>query len=390
MARPTSFQSITSLFCSLFTDSSSAFTHSTVVKLLTTPFYHKLLSENDPSVSFHLMWHCCNDKCYNQLSDWSLLIFPLPKSFTTTASLYLEMLLSLNAVSSLSSLLEGFSALDYHCMFFFSFFFFSVLFLFLFLSGFPFLCHVANFINLYMHYSRSYSKILLFKKYLDLIHLFYFKCGNLPLFVKYIFLYLFFLLVLPIMWDCLRFLLVGVLLKPFTPYFGFLHPCFPCIGALLTPFPTFIKTPSSKSPLSIEVLANLPSTATDEQVLSLFTSEFADLLPYFLHFHSLCTTSIPSLFLVDPFSEMPSLYAVVGVSVIFLLKAQPMLILSCISFIFVILLGISIAYIAYHSLFEGEPSFIGGNYAQYLLEAPSHILTSSYYGLPNLYKDHWE
>ena len=90
-----------------------------------------------------------------------------------------------------------------------------------------------------MHYSRSYSEILLFKKYLDLICLFYFKCGNLSLFVQYISPYLFFLLVLPIMWDCLCFLLVSVLLKPSTPYFEFLHPCFLCIGALLTPFPTF-------------------------------------------------------------------------------------------------------------------------------------------------------
>ena len=58
------------------------------------------------------------------------------------------------------------------------FFFFLVLFLFLFLSGFPFLHHVTDFINLYMHYSCFYSKILLFKKYLNLVHLFYFKHRN--------------------------------------------------------------------------------------------------------------------------------------------------------------------------------------------------------------------
>ena len=130
MARPTSFQSITFLFCSSFTDSFSAFTYSTVVKLLTTPFYHNLSFENDSSVSFHLMQHCYNDKHYNQLSDWSLLIIPLLKSFTMTASLYLEMLLFSNAVPFLSSLLEGFSTLslsDYHCMFFFFFFFSSFL-----------------------------------------------------------------------------------------------------------------------------------------------------------------------------------------------------------------------------------------------------------------------
>ena len=127
MARPTSFQSITSLFHSSFMDSFSASTHSAVVRLLTTPFYHKLSSKDDPSVSFHLMWHCHDDKCYNQLSDWSLPILPLPKLFTTTASLYLKMLLFSNAVPFLSSLLEGFSTLslsDYHCMFFFFFFFF--------------------------------------------------------------------------------------------------------------------------------------------------------------------------------------------------------------------------------------------------------------------------
>ena len=83
------------------------------------------------------------------------------------------------------------------------------------------------------------SKIPLFKKYLDLVHLFYFKHGNFPLFVEYISPYFFFFSVLPIMWDCLCFLLVSVLLKPSMPYFEFLHPCFLCIGALLTPFPTF-------------------------------------------------------------------------------------------------------------------------------------------------------
>jgi len=154
-----------------------------------------------------------------------------------------------------------------------------------------------------MHYSCSYSKIPLFKKYLDFVHLFYFKCSNLPLFVEYIFPYFFFLSVLPIVWDHLRFLLVSVFLKPSTPYFGFLHPCFPCIGALLTPFPTFIETPSLESLLLIEVLANLPSAATNEQVLSLFTGEFADLLPYFLHFHSPCTTLIPFLFLANSFLD---------------------------------------------------------------------------------------
>jgi len=51
---------------------------------------------------------------------------------------------------------------------------------------------------------------------------------------------------------------------------------------------------------------------------------------------------------------------------------------------------LNIAYIAYYSLSKGEPSSIGGNYAQYLLEAPSHILTSSYYSLLNLYNNHWE
>jgi len=77
-----------------------------------------------------------------------------------------------------------------------------------------------------------------------------------PLFVKYIFPYLFFLLVLFIVWDHLCFLLVSVLLKPFIPYFGFLHPCFSCIEALLTSFPTFIEIPFLESPLLIKVLTH--------------------------------------------------------------------------------------------------------------------------------------
>jgi len=274
------------------------------------------------------------------------------------------------------------------------------LFLFLFLLGFPFLHHVADFINLYIYYSHSYSKILLFKKYLNFVHLFYFKHSNLSLFVEYIFLYLFFLLVLPIMWDCLHFLLVGVLLKPFTLYFGFLHPCFPCIGALLTPFPTFMETPSSKSPLPIEVLVNLPFAATNEQVLSLFMSEFANLLSYFLHFHSPCTTPIPSLFLANPFSDpIPFLdrnaqFACCGWGFCHFPAES-----TTYAYPFMYLFHLcdpvghkqlNIAYIAYHSLSKGEPSSIGGNYAQYLLEALFHILTSSYYGLPNFYKDYWE
>ena len=251
-----------------------------------------------------------------------------------------------------------------------------------------------------MHYSRSYSEILLFKKYLDLICLFYFKCGNLSLFVQYISPYLFFLLVLPIMWDCLCFLLVSVLLKPSMPYFEFLHPCFLCIGALLTPFPTFMEIPFLESPFLIKVLANLPSVATNKQVLSLFTSEFANLLPYFLHFHSLCTTLIPSLFLADPFSDP-----------ILLLDRDTQF--ACYNwgfchfptgsttytYLFMYFFHLcdpvghkqlNIAYIAYHSLSEGEPSSIGSNYAQYLFEASSCILTFSYYSVPNLYKDHWE
>jgi len=218
-----------------------------------------------------------------------------------------------------------------------------------------------------------------------------------PLFVEYIFPYLFFLSVLPIMWDCLHFLLVSVLLKPFTPYFEFLHPCFPCIGALLTPFPTFIKTPSLKSPLLIKVLTNLPFAATDEQVLSLFTGEFADLLPYFLYFHSLCTISIPSLFLADSFLDpVPPLDGNAQFASCtwgfrhFPAESAIYAYLFMYFFHFCDLVGhkqLNIAYITYHSLFEGEPSFIGGNYAQYL-EAPFYILTSSYYSLLELYNDY--
>jgi len=93
MARLTSFHSITSLFCSSFMDSFLAFTHSIVVKLLTTPFYCDFSSENDPSVSFRLVQHCCNDERYNQLSNWSLLTLPPPKLFTTTVFSYLKMLI---------------------------------------------------------------------------------------------------------------------------------------------------------------------------------------------------------------------------------------------------------------------------------------------------------
>jgi len=49
---------------------------------------------------------------------------------------------------------------------------------------------------------------------------------------------------------------------------------------------------------------------------------------------------------------------------------------------------VDIAYIAYHSLFKGEPFSIRDNYAQYFFETPFHILTFSYYSLLNLYKDH--
>jgi len=146
-------------------------------------------------------------------------------------------------------------------------------------------------------------------------------------------------------------------------------------------FSTFMETPSLESPFSIEVLANLPFAATDEQVLSLFTS---DLFPYFLHFHSL--TLIPYLFLANPFSDpilpldgnaqfayyswgfhhFPARSATYAYSFMYL-------------FHFCDSIGhkqLDIAYIAYYSLSEGEPSFIGGNYAQYLFEAPSCIFTS--------------
>jgi len=222
----------------------------------------------------------------------------------------------------------------------------------------------------------------------------------LSLFVEYIFPYLFFLLVLPIVWDCLCFLFVSVLLKPFMPYFEFLHPYFLCIGALLTPFPTFMETLFSKSLLLIEVLVNLPSTATNEQVLSLFTSEFANLLPYFLHFHLLCTTLIPSLFLADFFSDsIPPLdenaqFTSYNWSFChFPARSTTYAYLFMYFFHLCDPVGhkqLNIAYIAYHSLFKEEPSFIRGNYTQYLLEAPSHILTSSYYSLPNFYNNHWK